>query len=105
MPIDKIKDIKTKHKISIPEGRYEIKLTYSNRFKVVMPILLNVKGFEGIRIHSGNSVKDTDGCILVGINHKNEKLLSSQTTYQNLYNLIQIGQYNKQKTYITIRNT
>lgn len=105
MPTDKIKELKIKHKISIPEGRYEIKFTYSNRFKVVMPILLNVRGFEGIRIHAGNTVKDTEGCILVGIHHKNEKLLASQTTYQNLYNLIQIGQYNKQKTYITIRNS
>lgn len=41
-------------KTAIPYGRYEVKLTMSNRFKKVLPILIGVKGFEGIRIHSGN---------------------------------------------------
>ncbi len=53
-------------KTCIPRGTYEMKLTHSNRFNRVLPQLMNVEGFTGIRIHSGNSSVDTEGCILVG---------------------------------------
>jgi hypothetical protein len=51
---------------AIPEGTYVVKLTYSNRFKRILPELLNVPMFTGIRIHGGNNSDDTKGCILVG---------------------------------------
>jgi hypothetical protein len=50
----------------IPEGEYALHLTYSPRFNRIMPQIMNVSGFEGIRIHWGNFVKDTQGCLLVG---------------------------------------
>ena len=53
-------------KTAIPAGRYELRLTYSQRFKRVMPQIMDVPNFSGIRIHSGNTEKDTDGCLLVG---------------------------------------
>lgn len=53
-------------KTAIPNGTYELKITYSNRFKKVLPEILNVPHFLGIRIHTGNSSKDSSGCILVG---------------------------------------
>jgi hypothetical protein len=53
---------------AIPTGDYRVMITLSNRFKKVLPILLNVDGFSGVRIHAGNSSADTEGCILVGMN-------------------------------------
>lgn len=68
---------------AIPAGRYEIRLTYSRRFKQVMPQLLNVPGFEGIRIHAGNTERDTEGCILVG-KLEGDHLVNSRDTYNDL---------------------
>lgn len=64
MDLDEIKKKKVYGQTAIPSGSYECVYTYSNRFKKMLPLLLNVKGFEGIRIHSGNSAKDTEGVFL-----------------------------------------
>jgi len=53
---------------AIPAGKYNLKITNSNRFQRMMPQIMNVKGFTGIRIHGGNTDKDTSGCILVAHN-------------------------------------
>ncbi len=50
----------------IPAGRYEVQITFSQRFQQRLPILLDVPGRSGIRIHAGNYLADTSGCILVG---------------------------------------
>lgn len=70
MDLNEIKNKKVYGQTAIPSGSYECVYTYSNRFKKMLPLLLNVKGFGGIRIHSGNSAKDTEGCILIGKNDK-----------------------------------
>ena len=51
---------------AIPKGTYAIDVTMSTRFKRMLPLLLNVPDFDGIRIHPGNTAADTSGCILVG---------------------------------------
>jgi hypothetical protein len=51
---------------AIPAGLYTVALTYSTRFHEVMPQLLDVPNYEGIRIHAGNTAADTAGCLLTG---------------------------------------
>ncbi|MCE5226770.1 MAG: DUF5675 family protein [Porphyromonadaceae bacterium] len=63
---DMYREKKIKGVTAIPYGKYEVIINFSNRFQKQMPLLLNVKGFEGIRIHSLNTSDQTAGCIGVG---------------------------------------
>lgn len=74
---DAVRDEKIPGQTAIPYGSYDLITNYSNRFKRIMPLIQNVPGFEGVRIHSGNTDKDTEGCILVG--YKKDKNYISQS--------------------------
>lgn len=75
-------------KTAIPRGRYRVVITYSNRFKRRMPLLLDVPGFEAIRIHSGNKAVDTEGCILVGMTRSLNWISRSREAYSILFKMI-----------------
>ena len=62
---DVIREDKIKHQTAIDAGTYIVALSTSNRFKRLMPLLMNVPKFKGIRIHGGNTHKNTSGCIIV----------------------------------------
>ena len=79
---------KVHSKTAIPYGTYEIKWTYSPRFKKYTPQLMNVPSFEGIRIHAGNTSADTEGCLILGKNKQVGKVLNSRATINKFYPII-----------------
>lgn len=70
MPTEEIKAKKVYGKTAIPSGKYMVTFTYSPKFRKYLPLVNDVKCFSGIRIHAGNTNKDTEGCILLGKNSK-----------------------------------
>ena len=49
----------------IPVGTYPVSVTFSPRFKRMLPLIGNVPGRSGIRIHRGTNPEHSKGCILV----------------------------------------
>lgn len=98
---DKVRDIKIKNVTAIPKGRYEIVINFSNRFKQLMPLLLSVPNYEGVRIHWGNYSKDTEGCILVGSTQSVNMIGNSRLQYSKLLKLLQEA-IKKEKIFIEI---
>lgn len=76
---------KIKGQTAIPTGIYPVYITYSPKYKKQMPLIDNVKGYSGIRIHSGNTAKDTEGCLIVGKNKEVGKVLESRKVYNALF--------------------
>lgn len=88
---------------AIPEGRYAVVISWSPRMKKWLPILLGVPGFSGVRIHAGNTVKDTKGCILVGENLKPGMVLNSNTWLKRLKDRIVAAKARGEAVWITVR--
>lgn len=103
MPLEEIKKKKVYGETAIPSGSYECVYTFSNRFKKMLPLLKNVPGFDGIRIHSGNSAKDTLGCILVGKNDKKGWISDSRNWTSKLITKMQEAWNKKEKVTILIQ--
>ena len=91
-------ELKVPRKSAVPEGTYPVVITKSKKFGKYLPLLVGVPGFEGIRIHSGNTSKDTEGCILVGQNLEKGKVLMSRITLERLMKLIE----NEKRVFLTI---
>ena len=84
---DRIRANKVKGETAIPYGLYEVDITYSPHFGKQMPLIKNVPNFEGIRMHTGQSYEDTEGCLLVGkgFNSKTKKLINSTGAFNELF--------------------
>ena len=94
MSVGEIMNIKLAGKTAIPVGNYKIIRQWSPRFKKILPSIPNVKGFAGVRMHGGNSSKDTDGCPLFGeADEKNIRDLvsNSQKHFKRFDTLLQVN--------------
>lgn len=105
MSIEQIKAIKKSNETAIPTGTYEVTLDifspkfgnksfYKKLCNGKLPRILNVKGFDGVLIHCGNTNLDTSGCILVGRNLEKGKVLKSQETFEKLYKILKENKNN-----------
>lgn len=103
MPLAEIADRKLKGLTAIPEGRYEIVRTFSNRFQKVLPILLDVPGYDGIRIHTGNTAANTEGCLLPGTERKQDIVLNSRVAFGLLDKKIEKALASGKRVFITIK--
>lgn len=113
MGIEEIKNLKKTSITAIPRGTYEISLDitspkyskipfYKELCNGKLPRLLNVKGFDGILIHSGNTDKDTFGCLLVGQNKVKGQVVNSRETFKKLYKLLKDRKMKGEKITIKI---
>lgn len=82
--LDDTGEAKVYGETAIPKGTYKVVLSMSNRFKKLMPEVLNVKGFAGIRIHAGNTALDSHGCIIVGLAKTINGVASSRDAFTKL---------------------
>lgn len=102
MSVDEILSKKRKGITAIPTGEYDVILTFSPRFKRVLPLLLNVPGYQYIRVHNGNRPDSTEGCLLVGENKVKGQVLNSRATLERLMSVLLECEKRKEKISITI---
>lgn len=102
MQVNEILAKKVKAQTAIPTGKYDVILTFSPRFKRVLPLLLNVKGYEGVRVHAGNTNKDTEGCLLIGENKAKGQVINSRATLEKLMSILLECEKRKEKITILI---
>lgn len=101
MPLSEIDKTKVHSTTAIPYGEYEVVITFSNRFKCLMPLLVDVKGFAGVRIHTGNKSTDTEGCILVGKTKGLDFIGNSRAEYAVLFAKLSEAA-SREKVFLTI---
>ena len=97
---------KVKGETAIPQGKYRVTITKSERFKRDLPLLNMVAGFEGVRIHPGNRAEDTEGCILPGmsIGPDGWSVVESRYAFNKVYGLIDSALHDGDEVHIDVRN-
>jgi len=96
-----IKQTKVAKQTCIPYGSYRVILSYSTKLKRYLPLILDVPGWRGIRIHKGSSPEWSSGCPLVGLERKGNKLSDINEAEKQLIKILDA--VNKiESIYITI---
>jgi len=88
----------------IPAGSYALTINHSSRFQRLMPQLLEVRGFESVRIHSGNTDADTEGCILVGLTRAENFVGSSRAAFRKLFGKLQAAKAAGSEIRVTVKD-
>lgn len=99
-----VKDWKVMGKTAIPVGNYPVSVTYFRKDKYYSPILEDVPGFSGIRIHIGNFPADTDGCILVGTKLGPDKVINSKIAFSDLMALFDKAKDRNEGVQLSVEN-
>lgn len=95
--------VKILKETAIPRGTYVVTVDMSTRFGKLLPRLLDVPQFTGVRIHPGNGVGDTEGCILVGTGRLGKTVTDSRKAFNILFSLITKAFYAGEKITIEVR--
>jgi hypothetical protein len=101
---DPVRPVKIPNLTAIPAGRYGIEITHSPRFGRDLPLLLDVPGFTGVRIHPGNTPENTEGCILVGRTSAVDFIGDSRTTFDTLFAKLRDAAARDEELLIEIEN-
>lgn len=99
---DPVRDKKIPGKTAIPYGRYRVIVSLSPKFKQIMLELVGVKGFTGIRIHTGNKATDTEGCLIPGLTKLTDEVRNSWLAYSILAQAVLTAVNKQEEIYITI---
>lgn len=101
-----VQEWKVKAETAIPIGTYKVIIAPSpKRGGRLMPLLLNVPGFTGIQIHSGNTNEDTEGCILLGVWRENaDTIRGSKLAFDKFFVKLLAAFNNDEEIYIEVLN-
>jgi Steigviridae/Suoliviridae L,D-carboxypeptidase/transpeptidase len=105
VPGEPVEKWKIPGQTAIPSGEYDVIVNESPHFQKLLPLLQEVPGFDGVRIHSGNVAADTEGCILVGQLEGTSNILNSHAAFDALFPKIQAALANGENVQIRITNT
>lgn len=102
VPSRPVAEWKVQNTTAIPRGRYAVIINHSGRFDRLMPLLVDVPGFSGVRIHSGNTAADTDGCILLGFLKEGNLLLNSRNAFNEFFAQLSAALAKEEQAFVTV---
>jgi hypothetical protein len=98
------REVKIPKETCIPLGTYMVVIDFSNRFQRRLPRLLDVPQFTGIRIHPGNMAKDTEGCLLPGVEKYEDSVGHSVIAFNNLFGKMLLADAKQESISIEVKH-